>query len=218
MYRKISVFIRRKFREIFKNNINKRDIELLKDKNFVIISDNCWGGSLYQWYKRPYNTPFAGVGVYGDCYIKLLTNFDYYMEQELTFINKSKYPERELNYPLALLDDIEIHFRHNKNEEEAKIKWDRRKKRMLEETNKDNYYFKICTAWSATEEHIKKFHSLPFKNKLSYSLSKIEGLNTKDHIKIIEKNKKDNTLIPNGKKLFKLTFLYFDLNNWLLRS
>ena len=216
--RGIIVFCKRKYREVFKEIISKKDIALLKDKNFVIISDNCWGGTLYQWYKRPYNSPFVGTGIYGDCYIKLLLNFDYYMSQDLNFINKSKYPDRELDYPLGLLDDIEIHFRHYNNQKDAEKKWERRKNRMLLETDRNNYYFKICTAWSANEEHIEKFHQLPFKNKISYSLNNIDSIKPENHIRVLERDKKQKSKIPNGKKLFKLTFLYINLNKWFLES
>lgn len=216
MYRKLSVFIRRKLRDKFKNIFSKKDIELLKDQNFVIICDNCWGGSLYQWYKRPYNSPFVGIRIYADCYLKLLANFDFYIKQSLTFINKSKYPERKITYPLALLDDIEVHFTHYKDEEEARTKWERRTERMLEETNRDNYFYKICTAVSANDDDIKKFHELPFKNKISFSLNEINTIKTNYHIKVLERHKKDKTKPPNGKKLFKLTFLYFDVSKWLL--
>lgn len=216
MFRKIKVFIKRKFRYVFKDIISKKDIVLVKDKNFVIVCDNCWGSSVYQWYKRPYNTPFVGTGIYADCYLRLLSNFDYYLQQNLKFVNKSKYPDRELNYPLGLLDDIEIHFRHYKSEDEARTKWERRTKRMLEETDKNNYFFKICTAWSANENHIKKFHELPLRNKISFSIDSIKSLKPNQHIQVVERHEVDKTKVPNGVKLFKLTFLYFDLNKWLL--
>jgi uncharacterized protein (DUF1919 family) len=216
MIRKLLVFVKRKFRSVFKDAISKKDIALLKDKNFVIVSDDCWGGSLYQWYKRSYNSPFVGLAIYGDCYLKLLSNFDYYMQQNLKFIQESKYQVKKLNYPLGLLDDIEIHFLHYIDEEEARIKWERRTGRMLTETNKDSYFFKLGTYWSANEEHIQKFHHLDFKNKMSFSLNKGNSLKTNHHIQVIERSKKYRNKIPNGKKLFKLTFLYYDLNKWLL--
>ncbi|GAA4306389.1 DUF1919 domain-containing protein [Aestuariibaculum suncheonense] len=216
MIRESSVFIKRKFREKFKSVINKRDIALLKDKNFVIISNNCWGGTAYQWYERPYNSPFVGLFLYGPCYLKLLNNFEYYMTQELEFVSSSFYPDRELTYPLAKLDDVEIHFTHYETEEEAKEKWKRRTERMLQETNLDNYYFKICDRERTTKEHLLEFHQLPFKNKLSFSIKDHKELRGKRHIKVLESHKKNKKYVPNGKKMFKLTFLYFNLNNWLL--
>ncbi|WMI65624.1 DUF1919 domain-containing protein [Aestuariibaculum sp. YM273] len=216
MIRESSVFIKRKFREKFKNVINKKDIELLKDKNFVIVSNNCWGGTAYQWYERPYNSPFVGLFLYGPCYLKLLNNFEYYMNQKLEFVSSSNYPDRELTYPLAKLDDIEVHFTHYETENEAREKWERRTERMLQETNLDNYYFKICDRERTTKEHLLEFHKLPFKNKVSFSIKDYKELKGKKHITVIESHKKNKKYVPNGKKMFKLTFLYFNLNNWLL--
>ncbi|AOW19225.1 DUF1919 domain-containing protein [Urechidicola croceus] len=217
-FRKIYVYIRRKSRVYFKKFILKKEKKLLKDKNFVIIADNCWGGAVYQWYERPYNSPFAGVGIYGDCYMKLLSNFDHYMAQELQFIDKSKYPFRELTYPLALLGDVELHFTHYKTPKEAGTKWVRRTQRMLEETNKDNYYFKICDAWKADEEIFKKFHQLPFKNKISFTLKEKKTFNNPAHIGVNEHHKDDKTIVPNGIKLFKISFLYYDVTKWIVEK
>ena len=75
----MNTYFLRKIRVFQKKEIVKKEQELLKNKDFVIISDNCWGGAVYQWYDRPYNSPFVGLGIYGECYIKLLSNFDYYM-------------------------------------------------------------------------------------------------------------------------------------------
>ncbi len=215
MIRKFSVFLRRKFRNQFKDILSKKDIESLKDKSFVIISDNCWGGTLYQWYKREYNSPFIGLFVYGPCYIKLLTSLDHYLKQELKFIESSKYPYRDKTYPIALLDDIEIHFTHYKSESEAKDKWVRRTDRMLSEPNLDNYFFEISDCYRATKEHFIAFHNLPYKNKISFAISDYPDLKNKNHIKIYESHKKKKNSVPNGKKLFKLTFIYFNINKWL---
>ena len=216
MFRSFTVFIRRKFRNLFKEILSKKDIGYLKDKNFVIISDNCWGGTLYEWYKREYNSPFVGLFIYAPCYIKLLSNLDHYLKQDLIFTEKSKYPKWANAYPLALLDDVEIHFKHYKTETEAKDKWDRRKARMLTESNLEHYFFQMSDYYLAEKEHFISFHNMPFKNKLSFSVKNFPELKDKNHFKIYESYKKDKNKVPNGKKLFKLTFLYFDINKWLL--
>ena len=215
LFRKTTVFIRRKYRTTFQKTISKKDIELLKHTNFVIISNNCWGGSVYQWLKRPYNTPFVGVHIKGPCYIKLVSNFDYYMSLPIKFVKKTKYPDQDITYPIAVLNDIEIHFRHFKTEEEAKTKWERRTSRMLEEKNKDNYFFKICDAYAVNKEMMEKFHQLPFKNKISFTQYDYSDLQLDNHYKINERNKKSKDNFPSGVKLFKLTFLYTDIFYWL---
>lgn len=213
--RKIKVFLKRKFRTTFKKYLNKKDIKLLKNTAFVVVSDNCWGGAVYQWLERSYNSPFVGLWIYGDCYVKLLSNFDYYMNQKISFTKKSKYSNSKIVYPIGIIEDIEIHFLHYKNENEAKIKWERRTTRMLEETNKDNYFFKICDGINTNEKNFKQFHKLPFKNKISFSIKDYSSLNFKNHYRILERDKKNKNIIPNGVKLFKLTFLYTDIIYWI---
>lgn len=219
MFRKLYVFTNRKLRQYFEAYYSKKDIDAIGNKEFVIISNNCWGGALYRWYKRGYNSPFVGLFLYGPCYLKLLSNFDYYTKQKLEFVTQTKYPDRPITYPIALLDDIEIHFTHYETEQEAKTKWSRRLKRMLSETNKDNYYFKICDRERVSKEHLLEFHKLPYKNKISYSILNHQELIDKNHIKVIETATKNGKVFaPNGKKLFKLTNFYFNLNNWLLNK
>ncbi len=65
-------------------------------------------------------------------------------------------------YPIGKLDDIEIHFFHYKTNEEALKKWNERKKRI----NYDNLIVKFCDRDSATEEDIKNFAELNYKNKV----------------------------------------------------
>lgn len=220
LLRRLYVFTRRKYRVINKKKIILLENETLENTPFVIIADNCWGGSIYQWYERPYNTPFVGLAVYGDCYIKLLSNFDYYMSKNLVFQKTSKHPfsGRLLNYPVGLLDDVEIHFVHYKSLEEAREKWNRRRDRMLKESNKDNYFFKMCDEWQADHKLLKQFHQLPFKNKISFSHEDKEIVANYNHIKIKERHKRFKTTVPNGVKLFKVSFLYFNLTEWLLSS
>ncbi|MDO7171509.1 DUF1919 domain-containing protein [Mariniflexile sp. AS56] len=217
MFRRPYVFVSRKFRQLFKDYYKKKDIALLGDKNFVIVSNNCWGGSLYQWYNRPYNTPFVGLFICGDCFVKLLSNFEHYMSQDLQFIKETKYPLKNVTYPIGLLDDIEIHFQHYLSEDEAKIKWKRRTERMLEETNFDNYFFKISDKEQVTKNNIVEFHKLPFRNKISFSLNRCEEIPDAYHIKVEESHKNNKFCVPNGKKLFKITYLYLNLNSWLTR-
>ena len=85
----------------------------LKNKNFTIICDNCWAGKVYQELGLPYQTPFVGMFVFSPDYIKMLKNLKHYLSGNipLTFVKESKYIKDFDNaYPLALLDDIELHF------------------------------------------------------------------------------------------------------------
>ena len=85
----------------------------LKNKNFTIICDICWAGKVYQELGLPYQTPFVGMFVFSPDYIKMLKNLKHYLSGDipLKFVKESKYIKDFDNaYPLALLDDIELHF------------------------------------------------------------------------------------------------------------
>lgn len=138
-----------------------------KNKTFSIISNNCWGGGVYQELRVPYNTPTIGLYFYPDDYIKFLKRLKYYCtDATLSFTNVSKWKNYVCQYPIGLLDDeIEIHFLHYKSEEEAKEKWDRRKHRM----NWNSLYIKMDDRDGCTGEHCAMFDKLPFTNKILFS-------------------------------------------------
>jgi uncharacterized protein (DUF1919 family) len=147
--------------------------------------------------------------------MKLLANFDDYMKLDMDFIPVSKYPESKNKYPIGLLNDVEIHFQHYETEVEAKEKWNRRKARMLENTDKDNYFFMVCDRRRINAEDLTRFHELPFKNIVSFAFYDLPEVTVVNHIKFFTSKRNKTNKIPNGKKRFKLTFLYFDVVHWL---
>ncbi|MDH2207310.1 MULTISPECIES: DUF1919 domain-containing protein [unclassified Empedobacter] len=178
------------------------------EKPFSIISNNCWGAEIYKDLDKPFNTPFIGLYFYAPDYIKLLENFNYYLDLPLKFSKKSKWREN-VHYPIGLLGDIEVHFMHYQSEEEALDKWNRRTQRLLSE-NSDNFFFKIDDRDGCTEEIIHKFHQLPYKNKISFSIHEFDNEN---HIKIYESE--NGKTVQDGILLYNITNKYVDLIHWL---
>ena len=87
---------------------------------------------------------------------------------------------------------------------------------MLEEQDMNNYYFMICDRERVTKRHLLEFHKLPYKNKVSFAVDTIKELEEANHFKVLQHTKEEKPYVPNGKKLFKLTFLYLNVNRWLL--
>jgi uncharacterized protein (DUF1919 family) len=191
---------------LFKRKIDRRT---LKNKDFTLFANDCWGGELYKYFDLEYNTPFIGLYVMAPCYLKFLKNPDYYLNLELSFTKESKYDEVELTrsnhpikFPVGILGDIEIQFMHYKTEEEAALKWNRRKMRI----NRDNLFVKFDGSKdAATDSLIKDFDNLPYR--------KICIVN-KSFPKIPSALK-----IPNwesdGAKMFLKTMKVFNIKNWL---
>lgn len=181
------------------------------DNQFVVTSNNCWGAEIYKKLNKEYNTPFVGLYIYAPDYLKLLQNFDALMLKKIVFTDKSKWLQRNANYPIGLIDDIEIHFLHYKSEDEATSKWERRLERMNEIKNKDLFFFKICDRDEASMEIINEFHKLSFKNKISFAVMDILNVN---HLKVKEYDEHYNC-VPDGVNLFNISNKYTDVVNWL---
>lgn len=170
--------ILKKIYEYFEHKIQIfRGKYILKCNDFTIISNNCWGGRVYQRYALPYTSPTVGLMFYADEYIKFVSNLKYYLDQELTFIPKTEskyyqyYKEKDKYYPIGVLDDIEIVFLHYKSEEEARKKWNRRKARI----NWNNLIVKFNDQNRCTPEHIKAFDQLPYQHKVCFVANPVKG-------------------------------------------
>lgn len=181
----------------------------VKNKDFCIFSNDCWGGQLYRRMKIPYNTPFVGVGLMAPCYMKILRNPKKYFDAEMEFVKVSDYPlmneelARRGGYPVGKILDIELHFMHSKSEEECREGWNRRKLRI----NWDNILVKFTMDKDyATEEYLKEFESLPYSKKVCFS--KLEYPQFETCIRV-------DKHIDNGFLLFRSSIKHFDLIAWL---
>src|SRR6187402_3435763 len=128
----------------------------LQQKPFAIVTNNCWGYELYNSIGREYNTPFIGLFLFPECYVKFLENFDASINGELTFIEQSRYYDSPKHYPIGrIAQDIEIHFLHYKSNEEALNKWTRRVERLKKEIAEGTELFlKLCDAENCSQEQM----------------------------------------------------------------
>lgn len=151
----------------------------LKNQDFTIISNNCWGGMIYESYNLPKKSPTVGCFFMASDYIKFVSNLHEYLESNLKFIdpNDSKWKDelckdkRFGSYPIALLRDIEIFFLHYHSEEEVMEKWNRRCKRI----NWDNILIKFNDQNGCTHLELEQFIKLPYKNKIFFTCKQWDG-------------------------------------------
>lgn len=165
--------IRIKFRNIIylplTKHIRRRK---LKDENFTIISNNCWGGTVYESYGIIKKSPTVGMFIMPEDYLKFIANLDHYFRLPLEFINpdESKWKEVLQNksnwntYLICRLGDIELHMLHYHDKEIARRKWESRVKRV----NNKKMIFKFNDQNGATKDQILKFMQMPMKNKLCF--------------------------------------------------
>lgn len=87
------------------------------------ISQNCIGGVLYHDLGLQFLSPTVNVFIPEPGFVKLVRDLRYYMEQELVM----RWGEE---YPIGMLDDVEVHFMHYETCKEAKEAWEKRKARI----------------------------------------------------------------------------------------
>lgn len=207
-----SRYVKHKFRSVkevlYLKSIRKR----IKHKDFTIISNNCWGGSIYEDLQLPYKTPTVGLFFFAPCYIRFLQDLKDNLKEEVVFIKRSKYEKGNVlqgvqRYPIGLINgQIEIHFLHYKTEIEAVEKWKRRAARV----NFENLFLSFSDNEVCTAEEIKTFDGFPFK-KVFFSSKKIDGIKSLVHLKSFEGQPGIGNIYDDRWKYRK----YFDVAKWL---
>lgn len=152
----------------------------LKNKEFSIISNNCWGGLVYDAFHMRYLTPTIGLWIPSDDYIRFLSNLEHYLSIDIYQISYSEchaknilierkkkgiYQDRLEDLIIGRLDDVDIIFLHYANFKDAKDKWDRRKKRI----NYDNLIVKYNDQNGFIPAFLDQYRNLPYKCKLFFS-------------------------------------------------
>ena len=197
--------------KIYKLTIGKINNLRLKNKKVTIISNNCWAGIFYRNNNLEYLSPTLGLFFMAKEYIKFIYNIKYYIQKDITFIsvNESKYASylKKLNYnsPIGVIEDLEIMFLHYKSEEEAKEKWERRKKRI----DWENIIYKFSDQNMCTYEELKKFEEFDAKNKICFTTRKYSDINS-----IQIKKYKNSENVSDDIKSYKRYFnVYKFINN-----
>lgn len=158
-------------RTIFAKSRSKK----LINRDFTIISNNCWGGMIYESYNLQKNTPTAGLFFMADDYIEFLKDLKGNTSRPIEFIKPcdSKYVEelskdkRFGTYPIGRIGDVEIAFLHGHSKEEANDKWERRCKRI----NWDKLLIKFNDQNECKEHNVKDYSELPFTHKLFFTVN-----------------------------------------------
>ena len=193
------------FGKISKIRLNKTD--------FSIISNNCFGGIFYRNNSLEYLSPTCGLFFMSDEYIKFIYNMNYYLKiddiKRIT-IDESKYSDylKLIQYSgvIGKIDDLEIMFLHYKNIDEAKRKWNRRKKRI----NFNRIIFKFNDQNLCTYENLKRFNDFKAQNKICFTSKKYKDI---DSIQIKKYKKYSYVLNDANPKDYKKSFNFYKYIN-----
>ena len=188
----------------------------LGSRSLVLISNNCWGYELYRSLGREYATPFVGLYVYPECYLRILRNK---FPDRLTlheFGHRSRYLPQPASHPIGYLEDgEEVHFLHYRSIDEAREKWHRRLQRMRAslQLRDTRLAIKMCDRDGCQEVDLAEFHQLPFATKLSLGVAPHGAQN---HIAVPDLREHDAPWVVDGARLYKHRYRYFDITEWLI--
>ena len=205
--------IRLKIRKKYMTKTSKKRKGKINSFDFTIISNNCWGGFIYQSYALQYSSPTIGLFIMATDYIKFVKEFEKYINFELLEINNndSKWYELLKNnqsfgkYPIGKIGDIEIHFLHYKSFSEAKEKWNRRKNRI----NYNRIIFKFSDMNGCSRKNIQDFQKIKRKNKICFITNKDRDIQNEYTFVVRKKDKLLASYEPFGKSK------YIDINKFI---
>lgn len=157
-------------------NIRKKK---LITTDFTVISNNCWGGRLYEYFNLPKQSPTVGLYFYAADYVKFCSNLKYYLSLDLKIITaeESKYRDdlfrkNEQSVFVGVLDDVELVFLHYHDKDIIKEKWQRR----IERINWDKIILKFSFQNNCTDELIREFSRIPGYSKIILCGQPIDGV------------------------------------------
>ena len=112
----------------------KRRARGLKVDDFTIISNNCWGGTIYESYGMRKNTPTVGMFIMPSDYVRFCGDLDRYLAEPLEFISTEESKWKGVlgdkdnwgTYLIGRVGDVELHMLHHHDEETARRKWESR--------------------------------------------------------------------------------------------
>jgi uncharacterized protein (DUF1919 family) len=140
-------------------------------RNFSIISNDCWGGMACEELAMPYQSPFVGLFLVPQDYVRMLARLQPALEAPLEFKISSRHgflnewrEQTNRFYPIGMLpDEVEIHFLHYASAAEAKEKWQRRTARI----HWDNLRIKLSWhEYPESEMALRDFAKLALPSKL----------------------------------------------------
>lgn len=107
-----------------------------------IISSNCVAGVLYHSLGQQFQSPTINLWFENEDFITFCEHLEYYLNLELTDVRMG---DQEHPHPIGYLENIKIYFLHYHSPEEAREKWNERRKRVnfqnirIIHTDRDGY-------------------------------------------------------------------------------
>lgn len=129
----------------------------LANRDFTIIAKDCTGAMLLHDLGLRFDTPTVNLFFTAGDFVKFCSRLEHYIAADLVEDTDATEP-----FPVGLLDDVRVYFRHYKTFEAAKQKWQQRSTRI----HWDNLFFLMSDGCGSSEALVREFDALPSKHKV----------------------------------------------------
>ncbi len=123
----------------------------------TIICSTCIGGMISHNLGLKFMSPTVNIWMIPSDLVKFVSHIDRYVNAPIVF-------KKSNDYPIGKIEDITVYFQHYTTEEEARKKWDERKKRI----DKDNLYI-ITDDKNLTSEEITTLRNVSYKRLVIFT-------------------------------------------------
>ncbi len=191
--------------------INSKYRKRIKNIDFSIISSDCVGGVICKDLRCRFNSPTINFYFSAGDYIKFISNLKQYIEYGV--LRDVTQPGEYVKVAIEIENEqIIAHCIHYKTAEEFIEKWNSRKVRV----NYDNCFFIMTDRNDFTEEHLRMFDALPYKNKVCFVHKEYPDYLSAFYIKGSEQNGMVKGMTE-YKSIFTIKRRYddFDFVSWL---
>lgn len=145
----------------------------IKNDNFTILCSNCVGGILYHRLGKKFLTPTINMWIPQPDFVEFCVHLDYYLAQDPQFIESNQsFPVGQLIGDGENIPSITLNFNHDKVAEEARAKWNERKKRIV----RDNMYIMMYKLDGVTVEQLKRLENVPCRNKVVFTAKPLPAI------------------------------------------
>ena len=129
----------------------------LANGGVTVIAKDCTGAMLLHDLGLRFDTPTVNLFFTAGDFVKLSSRLEHYIGAELGEDTTANEP-----FPVGLLDDVRVYFRHYKTFATARQKWLERCKRI----HWDNLRFLMTDGCGSSEALVHEFDALPLKHKV----------------------------------------------------
>lgn len=143
-------------------NFDFRKYIALKESNVSILSSNCWAGVCYHRLGLEFLSPTINMFFGEHGFIRFMEDLDSYLSLPIEFVEMCFETTLQRDYPVGLIGDIQLHFNHYADFNDAVACWEKRKKRL----NKNNI---VVVSYTDCEEDAIAFDNLPYEHKIQFT-------------------------------------------------